>query len=184
MREFNFELSRLFTYFSANTPLVSAVCSVASREVCNFKSRNFLENRKLLKTGQIAEKPFAINSWCDKFPWKSRQITEWSCWKTLWISCSEWNKLKFEERNYLWRKILNDTKFLIFVKEFDWLEIYFKTSETNVNLSFIVEQKWFSGTILSGWWTIRSVSMSLYICIYDRSGKFLSSSSNSAGKKD
>ena len=107
--------------------------AAASRPVSKFKSKNFLENLVKSQSGH-AEKP------CD----------------------SEWNELKFEERNYQRRSWIIPN-FFTFVKEFDWLEIYFKTSETNVNLSFILEQKWFSGTILSGWWTIRSVSKSLYL---------------------
>lgn len=49
-----------------------------------------------------------------------------------------------------------------------------ETSETNVNLSYIVEDfEW-----------LMNDSQCVYLFMYDRSGKFLSNSSNSAGKKD
>ena len=73
----------------------------SSLQECNFKSNKILENLVKSQSGHD-EIPFAINSWCNKFPWKTRQITKWSCRKILWISCSDWNKLEkcFKSRDF------------------------------------------------------------------------------------
>ena len=63
MRDFNFKLSRLFTYFSANTPLC---CSVASREVSSLQLQ--------IKKFPWKQVKFKRSFW-KTFPWKSRQIT-------------------------------------------------------------------------------------------------------------